>query len=144
MTAHKQSFLMKWVSNPEWTDAYFTQSLTFEETKSEELTTIPTSGRKLRKFLGTNALKKYKRKLRKAKAKDYTGICEVYEKACADPIVAPPKIPPAVSSRVRGSASRNPVATPQEINRNWRPQCDYGRALGMHCMKERETEAVVK
>ena len=50
---------------------------------------MPSSGRKLRTFLGKHALKKYKAKLRKAKASDYTDKCEVYcEKSCPDPFVA--------------------------------------------------------
>jgi len=68
---------------------------------SEELASIPSSGRELRKFLGTKALKKYKAKLRKAKADDYTDKCEVYETACPDPIVAPEITPQAVSRKNR-------------------------------------------
>ena len=69
---------------------------------SEELASIPSSGRELRKFIGTKALKKYKAKLRKAKANDYTDKCEVYETACPDPIVAPEITKPAASSSKTG------------------------------------------
>ena len=72
---------------------------------SEELASIHASGRRLRQFLGTKALKKYEAKLRKAKAEVYTDTCEVYETACLDPIVAPAIVTPAVSSRARGAAS---------------------------------------
>ena len=34
-------------------------------------------------------LKKYKRKLRQAKADHYTNMCEVYEAACPDPVPTP-------------------------------------------------------
>ena len=77
------------------------QDIVSSQLNSEELASIPSSGRELGKFLGTKALKKYKAKLRKAKAKDYTDKCEVYETACPDPIVAPEITEPAVSSKMR-------------------------------------------
>ena len=36
INAQKQTFLLKWVSNPEWEDAYFHQSVTFEEKKNRQ------------------------------------------------------------------------------------------------------------
>ena len=79
------------------------QDIVSSQLNSEELASIPSSGRELRKFLGTKAFKKYKAKLRKAKADDYTDKCEVYETACTDPIVAPEITEPAVSSKMRVS-----------------------------------------
>ena len=46
VNGHKQAFLMAWVSNPEWTDAYFSQKLTMSEVHtSTEKSTWITLGR---------------------------------------------------------------------------------------------------
>ena len=51
---------------------------------SEDLADIPSQTRRTSK-----QLKKYKQKLRRAKASHYTDKCEVYEAACPDPYEAP-------------------------------------------------------
>jgi hypothetical protein len=56
--------------------------------KSEDLASIPSSGRQLASFMGEKLLKKYKSKLRFAKVSAYTEKCETYEWACSDPFVA--------------------------------------------------------
>ena len=56
---------------------------------SEDLADIPSQTKRSKK-----RLKKYKQKLRKAKADHYTDKCEVYETACPDPYVA--IIPPTI------------------------------------------------
>ena len=66
------------------------------ELESEELAHIPVSGKGLRVFTGSHALKHYRQKLQKAK--DDTKECFFYEKPCPDPLTAPKKTEPAVSS----------------------------------------------
>ena len=60
---------------------------------SKDLADIPSQTKQCKK-----QLKKYKQKLRKAKADHYTDMCEVYEAACRDPILAPQITKPAGSS----------------------------------------------
>ena len=60
---------------------------------SEDFADIPSQTRQSKK-----QLKKYRRKLRLAKADHYTDKCEVYEAACPDPILAPEITEPAGSS----------------------------------------------
>ena len=60
---------------------------------SEDLADIPSQIKRSKK-----QIKQYKRKLRIAKAKQYTDMCEVYEAACPDPIRAPEITEPARSS----------------------------------------------
>ena len=60
---------------------------------SEDLADIPSQTKQ-----SNQQLKKYKQKLRKAKADHYTDKCEVYEAACPDPILAPEITEPARSS----------------------------------------------
>ena len=63
---------------------------------SEDLADIPSQTKRSKK-----RLKKYKQKLRRAKADHYTDKCEVYETACPDPyvaILAPEITTPAGSS----------------------------------------------
>ena len=57
---------------------------------SEDLADIPSQTRRTSK-----QLKKYKQKLRRAKASHYTDLCEVYEAACPDPYLAPEITEPA-------------------------------------------------
>ena len=91
-----RSLVVKGSEADEWniTEA---QLQSAEAREQRDLASIPSSGRELRKFLGLNALKKYKAKLRIAKAD--TEMCEVYEKACPDPMVAPEITKPAVLSK---------------------------------------------
>ena len=37
MNKHKKQFLMAWVGDPDWQDAYFSQSLSYKETDSKKL-----------------------------------------------------------------------------------------------------------
>ena len=65
---------------------------------SEDLADIDAQTKQTRK-----QLKKYKQKLRKAKADHYTDKCEVYEAACPDPIVAP-----QITEQAPARSSRSP------------------------------------
>ena len=60
---------------------------------SEDLADVPSQLKR-----SNRQLKKYKSKLRKAKAEEYTEMCDVYEAPCPDPILAPEITKPAESS----------------------------------------------
>ena len=67
---------------------------------SEDLADIPSQTKQSNK-----QLKKYKQKLRKAKADHYTDMCEAYEAACPDPIVAPKITKPAAPKITKPAGS---------------------------------------